>query len=163
MTSKLHANMGTARAAHFSQLKGKTLLDFWNDDDELIFKTNDLKFYTMYHDQDCCESVYIEDIDGDLEDLIGDEILLAEETSEEAEDNEHGESYGESGTWTFYKLSTIKASTTIRWLGQSNGYYSECVSFYEVELDVECVLEEPERWDDLLTEEERGLFLLGNT
>lgn len=159
MSSRLKENMGTARGVPFSKLKGKAILDFWQDDDELLFKTTDLKFYTMYHDQDCCESVYIEEIHGDLEDLVGDEILLAEEVAEEAEESEEME----SGTWTFYKLSTLKASATIRWLGVSNGYYSEGVSFYEVDLDVECVLEEPERWDDLLTEEERGLFLLGNT
>jgi len=51
-------------------------------------------------------------------------ILLAEEVIQIDEKNY------ESGTWTFYKLSTIWANITIRWLGESNGYYSESVDFH---------------------------------
>ena len=96
-----------------------------------MFGTADGTRYRMHHDQDCCEHVYIEDIDGDIEDLIGDPILLAEEASGSNDPplNEHWESH----TWTFYKLRNIKASITIRWFGCSNGYYSESVSFVQLD------------------------------
>ena len=60
----------------FEDLKGKILLSVVNnDDEELIFTTDEGTVYKLYHDQCCCESVTIEDIDGDLEDLIGSEIF----------------------------------------------------------------------------------------
>lgn len=102
-----------------------------DDGDELWFYTTDGEVYKMFHAQDCCESVWIEDICGDSDDLIGAEILLAEEVTNEDEGplNEWDESY----TWTFYKLATDKGHVTIRWYGTSNGYYSESVDFIRVD------------------------------
>ena len=86
--------------------------------------------FRLDHSQNCCESVQVEDICGDISDLIGPPILLAEEVSNS--DQIDGHECGGSFTWTFYKLSTIKGSVTIRWLGESNGYYSESVDFQQL-------------------------------
>lgn len=110
-----------------SELIDKVVLEIINNDYEsLIFKCHDGSEYTMHHHQSCCESVYLEDINGDFSDLIGSKILQAEESSSDATGhNDHCE----SATWTFYKLATIKGYVTLRWLGESNGYYSEGVDF----------------------------------
>lgn len=108
-----------------ASLVGKTLVSAERasveGDDQLILITTDGLSYCFYHSQDCCESVSIEDICGDLADLVGSPITQATETS-----NQSGQ-YGDSETWTFYGFATNKGSVTVRWLGSSNGYYSEYV------------------------------------
>lgn len=115
--------------ADFSELQGKVLSSIVNEDNQaLIFTTEDGEKFLLHHVQDCCEHVRIEDIEGDLADLIGSPILMAEEVVGETGPYEGSESY----QWTFYKLATIQGSVTLRWLGESNGYYSESVDFSRV-------------------------------
>lgn len=92
--------------------------------EELIFE-NDSEMYKFYHYQDCCESVYIDDICGDLSDLENTPLLAAEEVT--SDDSELDSKGAESYTWTFYKFATIKGYVDVRWFGYSNGYYSESV------------------------------------
>jgi len=89
--------------------------------DAIEFKCEDDSRFIMYHVYCCCENVYIEDICGDLQDLVGSEILTSDESSNES-DTDWG-----TQTWTFYKFATIKGYVDIRWQGESNGYYSESV------------------------------------
>lgn len=107
-------------------LLGKTFTEIKGGagDDEIHFIGDES--FTMTHFQDCCESVNVEDVCGDMADLIGEPITFAECVTN-ADDPPNHEYYDDSWTWTFYKLGTAKGSVTIRWLGQSNGYYSEDV------------------------------------
>lgn len=110
----------------FHSLVGKTLtkvhgLEKYSG--SVVFETDSGEKYEMLHLQDCCESVDLDDVTGDVDDLIGSEILVAEESSASDPDAR------EHGTWTFYKLATAKGYVDIRWYGSSNGYYSESVSF----------------------------------
>ena len=122
------------REANFIELKGKVLKEIKGletGNDEVRFFTEGGNVYRMYHEQDCCESVSIEDVCGDVEDLIGSEILVAEEINNL--DLGKLDEWDEYYTWTFYKLATIKGYVTIRWYGTSNGCYSESVDFEKVE------------------------------
>lgn len=116
------------------ELLGKTLTDIKESECEIEFITDSKDRYLMYHEQDCCEAVCIEDICGDLNDLLNSEILEAEDVSDTMEIPCSEEEYGyyDSVTWTFYKIGTRKGSVTIRWCGTSNGYYSESVDFAKV-------------------------------
>jgi hypothetical protein len=115
------------------ELIGKTLTKITNSGDEILFICDDGTSYNMFHCQDCCESVYVEDIIGDLSDLLESPIIMAEKVTSETNPEGCEPDYQDSFTWTFYKLATIKGYVTIRWYGESNGYYSEDVDFIQVE------------------------------
>jgi hypothetical protein len=111
-------------------LIGVTLTRVTNDGNAaLVMVTDQGAEFRFYHDQDCCEEVTIDDICGDLGDLVGSPILLAQErvSSERPEYVPKPEYESDSETWTFYEFATIKGSVTVRWFGMSNGYYSENV------------------------------------
>ena len=121
----------------FETLKGKVFKEIkvvYKDtiDEGLLFISSCGKQYKQYHDQQCCENVYIEDICGDLSDLIDVPILIADEVINYEEDVPPTDLNQDSYTWTFYKIDTAKGGVTIRWLGTSNGCYSETVSLYEI-------------------------------
>jgi hypothetical protein len=118
-----------------SELIGKIMesVTYNKEREEILFVTTDGDKYVMYHEQDCCESVRVEEVIGDLNDLVGNPILMAEEVSQDVRDGRYKDNYViDSGTWTFYKFATIKGYVTLRWLGESNGYYSERVDFKKI-------------------------------
>lgn len=118
-----------------NDLRGHILSKIENiDNRELIFTLENGRKYRLYHSQNCCEDVTIEDICGNLEDLIGLPLCMAEEVGSLKDYNAGLEAPSDSYsfTWTFYKFATNKGYVTIRWYGESNGYYSESVDFCEI-------------------------------
>lgn len=115
--------------AEVSVLLGKTIIEIEELQDELVFRTSDGETYKMYHEQDCCENVWLEDTTGDLKDLLNSPLTMSEVVTNDGSDDEDA---WESRTWTFYKFATINGYVTLRWCGESNGYYSETVDFKKV-------------------------------
>ena len=109
----------------FKDLLGKILVDILVKEDAVYFRTLDGFVIRFFHEQDCCESVWVEDIEGDINDLLHSRLLTAEEL---VKDGREEEEFG-STTWTFYRFATRKGFVTIRWCGQSSGYYSERVDY----------------------------------
>lgn len=111
----------------FSDLKGKIILSIsgcQDQSEQVLIKTTD-GIFILEHTQDCCESVYLEDIVGSPSDLCGAYVSLAEESLGDA-----ATSSNESATWTFYNICTPKGDLQLRWYGTSSGYYSETVNTY---------------------------------
>ncbi len=114
----------------FKDMVGKTIKEIKGGvgGEEMVSVADDGTKFVFYHSSDCCESVNINDIVGDLADLIGSPIVKAEENS--SKDPPAERSYPpESFTWTFYNFVTAKGAVTVKWFGESNGYYSESVAF----------------------------------
>ena len=135
-TYRIGAYWGGGDDVLFADLKGRTILEISGacDKSEAIgFKMENGEEFVLLHCRDCCEGVWVEDVAGDVADILGSPILLAEAVSNGDRDAVNDgplDEYDSSFTWTFYKLATIKGSITIRWYGTSNGYYSESVEFF---------------------------------
>jgi hypothetical protein len=119
---------------NLSELIGKTLVSVTQDagDGFFVFEDTQGNCYGLTHHQDCCESVDLQDMEGNLDDLVGSPILIAEEVSnDEPPLDPRDDDYG-LYTWTFYKFATIKGYVDMRFYGTSNGYYSVSVDFCKV-------------------------------
>ena len=107
------------------QLKGVTItaVVYKESDESLLIHLN-THVLEMIHHQDCCETVYLADVVGSFEDLIGYPLLEVSETIV------NNGLIGESSTASYYNFKTIKASVQLRWVGESNSFYSETVDCY---------------------------------
>lgn len=112
----------------YKELIGKVLIDVKEDGETAIdFTFEDGSVYSMYNEEegtgnDC--QITLEDVNGEWDDIIGEPLTMAEEVINTGGTRE--------GTWTFYRFATIKGYVDIRWYGESNGYYSETVTFRKI-------------------------------
>lgn len=107
------------------------------DSDEVTFYSECGQQFRMYHEQDCCESVFLNDVEGDVSDLIGTPIVVAETVSDAGQQALNlliplPDKGGDCEQWTFYRLATTKGWVVLRWYGDSNGYYSTDVTFERI-------------------------------
>lgn len=90
---------------------------------------DDGKTLVFDHEPDCCESVMLEDFgDSDISDYEGATIHEAYQDTNASHPAPEGSYRDDSYTWTFYRIVTNKGTIVMRWLGESNGYYSEDVT-----------------------------------
>lgn len=111
-------------------LKGGTLVSIVGAEvgkDEVTFKTKSGRTFRMFHSQDCCETVKISRVSSIYcSDGNGIEVTEAEEKIE------HNIPASESATRTTFIVNKgTYSGFFIEWIGESNGYYSESVSFVE--------------------------------
>ena len=106
---------------------GKKITGIYYDEENFQIMTDD-GTYAFYHEQSCCESVWLTQVDGISDKLIGSRIVIAEVVTDE-KDTEYGHV-----TWSFYKISTNKGAIDFRWQGESDGGYSEIVDLIKIEV-----------------------------
>lgn len=109
----------------FDELIGKTLIKIEKFADSLQFITSDNDWYAIFNME--LSSAEIEDVCGDLGDLLSTPILVSERVDEKIEYD------GDTETqWSFLKFSTIKGSVTIRFYEESSPYYSASMELYRM-------------------------------
>lgn len=117
----------------FSVLIGKTMNLISKTDLSVVMSFSDGSIFKLSHKIEDNENVYIDDITGDLNDLLGSPILQAEEsTNIESPVWSKKNSGYTSCTWAFYKIATVKGWVDIRFFGGSNSYYSTSVDLIQL-------------------------------
>lgn len=113
------------QAINIDQIKGMTITAVvYKESNESLHIHLNTHVLEMIHHQDCCETVYLADVVGSFEDLIGYPLLEVSESTVDISSEDV------SSTATYYNFNTVKASVQLRWIGESNGYYSEDVNCY---------------------------------
>lgn len=116
------------RQTDLSCMVGKTFDRVTQDGCDSLMFHHEQGAIEFYYEPDCCANCTIEDVAGDLNDLVGSPILMAELVTSYTNPPDRPDNTDDSFTWSFYKFATAKGYVTVRWYGSSNGYYSEEVS-----------------------------------
>jgi len=95
---------------------------------EIILTTRSGKKFKIYHSQDCCEHVFLESVQGEWKELIGQTINEVSNLEKDASDEEQ---YNHA-TRTILKFKADYDTVITKWYGSSNGYYSESVNIREL-------------------------------
>ena len=118
------------RHVEFSDLVGEVLdaVDIDREENQILLTTRSGRKFLVYHEQDCCETVAISGQDGSFDKLIGKPLIeardFAVDTGEEGIDD--------SQTTTTLVFRVDDQTVISRWVGDSNGYYSESVDIAEL-------------------------------
>lgn len=117
------------------EISGQIFTSVRQVDEAIVLEKEDGSRFIFQHIQDCCEHVFIENINGDLKDLENAPIRVVEKECDLpdiytlSDDGVRSQYSEESFTWTFYTFSTPKGLVDVRWYGSSYGYYAEGVSY----------------------------------
>ena len=128
---EMYENTGYDKTLKISCLEGytiKEIIGLESESDVVILRMESGEEFCFLHKQDCCEDVRLIDYELSSHNLLGGTIISAEERTSEAEE---GVDVHECGTYTFYNIQTTKGILDMRWLGESNGYYSESVDIFK--------------------------------
>lgn len=115
----------SSKLIHVDQLVGMTITAvIYRENTESLLIHLNTHVLEMVHVQDCCETVYLADVVGDFEDLIGYPLLKVSESIVKISQEEP------SSTASYYNFKTVKANVQLRWVEESSGYYSETIDCY---------------------------------
>lgn len=106
------------------------VVGYKEETEEIYIYCKNGKVVKFFHNQDCCETVYLESADGlknNVDIFTNCDWCEVEEFTDV--NSKPLSEWDSSFTWTFYIFRTNKGYDTMRWYGTSNGWYSESVDF----------------------------------
>lgn len=123
--------MGYSNRVELNSLVGEVLTYIDTDGKgEIMLTTESGRKIRIYHEQDCCESVRIEDTEGNWHNLIG--KVIVEVNYDIDPSGAPMPEYPDSWTRTNLTFKVNDATVISKWIGESNGYYSESVDIEEI-------------------------------